>query len=177
MVAISERYNVSKVLVTGAGSFISSHLVDRLVMNGAEVRDFVAYDSRGLWDWLDDAAPEIIDAVEIITGNICDSRAMRQAISGYDTVVYRAALIGIPYSYLAQESYVDINVTGTLNIVQAATDLGVSRVVHTSTSEVHGTAQYEPIDEAHPLNPLSPYAATKVGGCLKLSRRRRGDGC
>jgi len=163
MAAVSERGNVSKVLVTGAGGFIGSHLVERLVADGAEVRAFVEYDSRGSWGWLDEAAPEVIDAVEIIAGDIRDSHAVRQAMSGCDTVLHLAALIGIPYSYLAPESYVDTNVTGTLNIVQAATDLGVARVVHTSTSEVYGTAQYVPIDEAHPLNPQSPYAATKVG--------------
>jgi NAD dependent epimerase/dehydratase len=154
---------VSKVLVTGAGGFIGSHLVERLIADGAEVRAFVEYDSRGSWGWLDDAAPEILDAVEIIAGDIRDSHAVQQAVAGCETVLHLAALIGIPYSYLAPESYVDTNVTGTLNVVQAATDLGVARVVHTSTSEVYGTAQYVPIDEKHPLNPQSPYAATKVG--------------
>lgn len=154
---------MSKVLVTGAGGFIGSHLVERLVADGAEVRAFVEYDSRGSWGWLDDFAPEVLDGVEIIAGDIRDSHAVRQAVAGCETVLHLAALIGIPYSYLAPESYVDTNVTGTLNVVQAATDLGVSRVVHTSTSEVYGTAQYVPIDEKHPLNPQSPYAATKVG--------------
>lgn len=154
---------MSKVLVTGAGGFIGSHLVEKLAADGAEIRAFVEYDSRGSWGWLDDAAPETLEAVEIIAGDIRDSHAVRQAVAGCDTVLHLAALIGIPYSYLAPESYVDTNVTGTLNVVQAATDLGVSRVVHTSTSEVYGTAQYVPIDEKHPLNPQSPYAATKVG--------------
>lgn len=149
--------------MTGAGGFIGSHLVEQLASDGAEVRAFVEYDSRGSWGWLDDAAPETLDAIEIIAGDIRDSHAVRQVVAGCDTVLHLAALIGIPYSYLAPESYVDTNVTGTLNIMQAATDLGVSRVVHTSTSEVYGTAQYVPIDEAHPLNPQSPYAATKVG--------------
>jgi NAD(P)-dependent dehydrogenase (short-subunit alcohol dehydrogenase family) len=111
---------VSKVLVTGAGGFISSHLVERLAANGAEVRAFVEYDSRGSWSWLDDATPEILDAIEIIAGNIRDSHAVRQAVAGCNTVLHLAALIGIPYSYLAPESYVDTNVTGTLNVVQAA---------------------------------------------------------
>lgn len=154
---------MSKVLVTGAGGFIGSHLVEKLAADGAEIRAFVEYDSRGSWGWLDDAAPETLEAVEIIAGDIRNSHAVRQAVAGCDTVLHLAALIGIPYSYLAPESYVDTNVTGTLNVVQAATDLGVSRVVHTSTSEVYGTAQYVPIDEKHPLNPQSPYAATKVG--------------
>lgn len=149
--------------MTGAGGFIGSHLVERLAADGAEVRAFVEYDSRGSWGWLDDTAPEIRDGIEIIAGDIHDSHAVRQAMAGCETVLHLAALIGIPYSYLAPESYVDTNVTGTLNVVQAATDLGVGRVVHTSTSEVYGTAQYVPIDEAHPLNPQSPYAATKVG--------------
>ncbi|MBO6785075.1 MAG: SDR family NAD(P)-dependent oxidoreductase [Alphaproteobacteria bacterium] len=154
---------MSKVLVTGAGGFIGSHLVERLVADGADVRAFVEYDSRGSWGWLDSASADVLGAVEIIAGDIRDSHAVRQAVSGCETVFHLAALIGIPYSYLAPESYVDTNVTGTLNVVQAATDLGVMRVVHTSTSEVYGTAQYVPIDEAHPLNPQSPYAATKVG--------------
>jgi dTDP-glucose 4,6-dehydratase len=154
---------LSKVLVTGAGGFIGSHLVERLVADGAEVRAFVEYDSRGSWGWLDVADTHVTDAVEIIAGDIRDAHAVRQAMAGCDTVFHLAALVGIPYSYLAPESYVQTNVTGTLNVVQAATDLGVGLVVQTSTSEVYGTAQYVPIDEAHPLNPQSPYAATKVG--------------
>ena len=154
---------MSKVLVTGAGGFIGSHLVERLVAEGRHVRAFVEYDSRGSWGWLDDVGADTRDAIEVIAGDIRDSHAVRQAMTGCDTVFHLAALIGIPCSYLAPESYVDTNVTGTLNIVQAATDLGVERIVHTSTSGVYGTAQYVPIDEAHPLNPQSPYAATKVG--------------
>jgi NAD dependent epimerase/dehydratase len=130
---------------------------------GEDVRAFVEYGSRESWGWLDDVDPKIRDTIEVIAGDIRDSHAVRQAMSGCETVFHLAALIGIPYSYLAPESYVDTNVTGTLNIVQAATDLGVAHVIHTSTSEVYGTAQYVPIDEAHPLNPQSPYAATKVG--------------
>ena len=154
---------MSKVLVTGAGGFIGSHLVERLAADGARVCAFVEYDSRGSWGWLDSADPHLLDAIEIIAGDIRDAHAVRQAMAGCDTVFHLAALIGIPYSYLTPESYVQTNVTGTLNIVQAATDLGVGHVIHTSTSEVYGTAQYVPIDEAHPLNPQSPYAATKVG--------------
>jgi nucleoside-diphosphate-sugar epimerase len=135
------RGNVSKVLVTGAGGFIGSHLVEQLAANVAEVRAFVEYDSRGSWGWLDDATPETLDAIEIIAGDIRDSHAVRQAVAGCDTVLHLAALIGIPYSYLAPESYVDTNVTGTLNVVQAATDLGASHVARTSTSEVYGTAR------------------------------------
>ncbi len=152
-----------KVLVTGAGGFIGSHLVEHLVSQGADVRAFVEYNSLGSWGWLEQSPPHVRDSIEIFAGDVRDSHAVRQAVQGCDTVYHLAALIGIPYSYLAPESYVDTNVAGTLNIVQAATDFGVSRVVHTSTSEVYGTAQQVPIDETHPLNPQSPYAATKVG--------------
>ena len=152
-----------KVLVTGAGGFIGSHLVEKLVVQGANVRAFVEYNSLGSWGWLEHASPHVRDSIEIFSGDIRDSHAVRQAVQGCDTVYHLAALIGIPYSYLAPESYVATNITGTLNIVQAATDCGVGRVVHTSTSEVYGTAQRVPIDETHPLNPQSPYAATKVG--------------
>ena len=152
-----------KVLVTGAGGFIGSHLVERLVGQGAEVRAFVEYNSLGTWGWLEQSPAAIRDNIEIFSGDVRDSHAVRQAVQGCHTIFHLAALIGIPYSYLAPESYVDTNITGTLNIVQAATDFGVSRVVHTSTSEVYGTAQRVPIDETHPLNPQSPYAASKVG--------------
>jgi NAD dependent epimerase/dehydratase len=154
---------VPKVLVTGAGGFIGSHLVEQLVAQGADVRAFVEYNSLGSWGWLEQSSPHVRDTIEIFSGDIRDAHAVRQAVQGCDTVFHLAALIGIPYSYLAPESYVATNITGTLNIVQAATDFGVSRVVHTSTSEVYGTAQRVPIDESHPLNPQSPYAATKVG--------------
>lgn len=154
---------MAKVLVTGAGGFIGSHLVEQLVSQGAEVRAFVEYNSFGSWGWLEQSPAGVRDSIEIFSGDIRDSHAVRQAVQGCDTVFHLAALIGIPYSYLAPESYVDTNITGTLNIVQAATDYGVARVVHTSTSEVYGTAQYVPIDEAHPVNPQSPYAATKAG--------------
>ena len=152
-----------KVLVTGAGGFIGSHLVEQLVARGADVRAFVEYNSLGSWGGLDHSPLPVRDNIEIFSGDVRDSHAVRQAVQGCDTVFHLAALIGIPYSYLAPESYVDTNITGTLNIVQAATDFGVGRVVHTSTSEVYGTAQRVPIDETHPLNPQSPYAATKVG--------------
>lgn len=152
-----------KVLVTGAGGFIGSHLVEQLVTQGADVRAFVEYNSLGSWGWLEQSPPHVRDNIEIFSGDVRDSHAVRQAVQGCHTVFHLAALIGIPYSYLAPESYVDTNITGTLNIVQAATDFGTNRVVHTSTSEVYGTAQRVPIDETHPLNPQSPYAATKVG--------------
>ena len=152
-----------KVFVTGAGGFIGSHLVERLVGQGAEVRAFVEYNSLSTWGWLEQSPAAIRDNIEIFSGDVRDSHAVRQAVQGCHTIFHLAALIGIPYSYLAPESYVDTNITGTLNIVQAATDFGVSRVVHTSTSEVYGTAQRVPIDETHPLNPQSPYAASKVG--------------
>jgi dTDP-glucose 4,6-dehydratase len=149
--------------VTGAGGFIGSHLVEQLVSQGDDVRAFVEYNSLGSWGWLEQSPPHIRNSIEIFAGDVRDSHAVRQAVQGCDTVYHLAALIGIPYSYLAPESYIHTNVTGTMNIVQAATDFGVARVVHTSTSEVYGTAQQVPIDETHPLNPQSPYAATKVG--------------
>ena len=152
-----------KVLVTGAGGFIGSHLVEHLVAQGADVRAFVEYNSFGSWGWLEASPDQVKNSIEIFSGDVRDSHAVRQAVQGCDTVYHLAALIGIPYSYLAPESYVDTNITGTLNVIQAATDCSVDRVVHTSTSEVYGTAQYVPIDELHPLNPQSPYAATKAG--------------
>jgi len=154
---------VPKVLVTGAGGFIGSHLVEQLVAQGADVRAFVEYNSFGSWGWLEQSPEHVRKNIEIFSGDVRDSHAVRQAMQGCHTVYHLAAVIGIPYSYLAPESYVDTNITGTLNIVQAATDLGIGRVVHTSTSEVYGTAQRVPIDEMHPLHPQSPYAATKVG--------------
>ena len=147
------------VLVTGADGFIGSHLAEALVRQGAKVTALAMYNAFDRHGWLDE-----VDAdVRIVRGDVRDAGQMRLLGEGQDAIFHLAALIGIPYSYLAPGSYVDTNVTGTLNVVQAATDLGVGRVVHTSTSEVYGTAQYVPIDEAHPLNPQSPYAATKVG--------------
>ena len=150
------------VLVTGADGFIGSHLAETLVRSGEKVRAFVLYNSFNSWGWLDQAPREIRDSIEVISGDIRDPYRVREAVKGCDAVLHLAALIAIPYSYHAPQSYVDTNVTGTLNVLQAARDFDVRRVLHTSTSEVYGTAQFVPITEQHPLQAQSPYAATKV---------------
>lgn len=159
------NYNLNwegkKVLVTGAGGFIGSHLAERLVDLGANVRGFVHYNSLGRWGWLDTSA--VKDELEVVIGDIADRDSVCNAIQDVDVVFHLAALIGIPYSYQAPSSYVQTNVVGTLNVMQAALENGVGRVVHTSTSEAYGTAQYVPIDEKHPLQGQSPYSATKIG--------------
>ena len=155
------NWSARRVLVTGAGGFIGSHLVERLVASGATTRAFVHYRGDGGAGWLDSSPNR--DDVEIVSGDIGDSDSVRQAVRGMDVVFHLAALIGIPYSYRAPISYVRVNVEGTVNVLQACRDWDVSRVVHTSTSEVYGTAQYVPIDEAHPLLGQSPYSATKIG--------------
>lgn len=152
-----------KILVTGADGFIGSHLCEALVRQGYDVRAFVYYNSFGHWGWLDSAPPEIRDALDVFAGDIRDPYGVKTAMQGCDTVLHLAALIGIPYSYHSPDAYVDTNIRGTLNVVQAARELGVEKVVHTSTSEVYGTAQYVPIDEKHPLQGQSPYSATKIG--------------
>lgn len=152
-----------KVLVTGADGFIGSHLCEALVTAGYAVRAFVYYNSFGHWGWLDSAPADVQDALEIFAGDIRDPHGVRTAMQGCDTVLHLAALIGIPYSYHSPDAYVDTNIRGTLNVVQAARDLGVDRVVHTSTSEVYGTARFVPITEEHPLQGQSPYSATKIG--------------
>lgn len=153
---------MSKVLVTGANGFIGSHLVEALVRRGDSVRALVEYNSQNSWGWLDSFDQEVIDALEIVTGDIRDSHCVREIVAGQDVVYHLAALIAIPYSYRAPESYVETNIRGTLNVVQAARDLDVSKVVHTSTSEVYGSAQFVPITEQHPLVGQSPYSATKI---------------
>jgi UDP-glucose 4-epimerase len=152
-----------RALVTGAGGFIGSHLVERLVHDGWEVRALVRYTSRGTAGWLDAAPPEIRSAVEIVHGNVEDPGGMLAAVHGAAVVFHLAALIGIPYSYVAPEQYVATNVTGTLNVLEAARAHRTDRVVCVSTSEVYGTARYTPIDEDHPLQAQSPYSATKIG--------------
>lgn len=154
---------MAKILVTGAGGFIGSHLVEALVAQGHDVRAFLRYNALGSWGWLDHVPQDVLSNVDVRLSDIRDAHAVRTAMQGCQTVFHLAALISIPYSYRAPQSYIDTNVAGTLNIVQAATDLGVERVVHTSTSEVYGTARYVPIDENHRLHPQSPYAASKVG--------------
>lgn len=152
-----------KILVTGADGFIGSHLTEELVRRGHDVRAFVLYNSFNSWGWLDHSPEEMRKNLEVFSGDVRDPHGVRKAMGGCDIVLHLAALIAIPYSYHSPDTYVDTNVKGTLNIVQAARDLGVERVVHTSTSEVYGTAQYVPIDEAHPLHGQSPYSATKIG--------------
>lgn len=152
-----------KILVTGADGFIGSHLVEELVRQGREVKAFVLYNSFDSWGWLDQAPQEIKDAIEVVSGDVRDPICVRNAMAGCGAVMHLAALIAIPYSYVAPHSYVDVNVVGTLNVVQAARDLGVEKVMHTSTSEVYGTAQFVPITEEHPLVGQSPYSASKIG--------------
>jgi NAD dependent epimerase/dehydratase len=153
--------NDKQVLVTGADGFIGSHLVEALVKRGAQVRALALYNSFNYWGWLEDVACR--DCIEVVCGDVRDPHFCRNITKDIDVVFHLAALIAIPYSYLAPASYVDTNVTGTLNICQAALDNGCSRVLHTSTSEVYGTARYVPIDEAHPLQAQSPYSASKIG--------------
>jgi NAD dependent epimerase/dehydratase len=150
-----------RVLVTGAGGFIGSHLAERLVEAGANARALVHYNALGTWGWLDHSL--LRKEMEVVAGDICDRDSVLQAMQGVETVFHLAALIAIPYSYHAPASYVRTNVEGTLNVLQGARELGVERVVHTSTSEVYGTARYVPIDEAHPLQGQSPYSASKIG--------------
>ena len=151
------------VLVTGAGGFIGSHLVERLLSERAKVRAFVHYNSRNHWGHLEDLLPHQRQDIEIISGDLRDSRRVDEAVRGADTVFHLGALIAIPYSYVAPQDVVMTNVVGTLNVLEAARRQGSTRVVHTSTSEVYGTAQYVPIDERHPLVGQSPYAASKIG--------------
>ncbi len=150
-----------RVLVTGAGGFIGSHLAERLTELGARTRAMVRYTSNGNWGWLD-GSPRKGD-MEVMLGDIRDRDSVREAMRDIDQVFHLAALIAIPYSYHAPDSYVQTNVVGTLNVLQAARDVGAERVVHTSTSEVYGTARYVPIDEKHPLQGQSPYSASKIG--------------
>jgi NAD dependent epimerase/dehydratase len=152
-----------RVLVTGAGGFIGSHLVETLVANGAIVRAFVHYNARNDWGNLEQLPAEVLGEVEVIGGDVQDPFSVARAVAGSDVVFHLAALIGIPYSYRAPKTYVDTNVMGTLNVLEAALKSGAERVVHTSTSETYGTAQYTPIDERHPLVGQSPYSASKIG--------------
>lgn len=151
------------VLVTGAGGFIGSHLVEALVTDGAKVRAFVHYNARNDWGNLERLPANVLDAVEIVAGDVQDPFSVTNAVEGCAIVFHLAALIGIPYSYVAPKSYVDTNVLGTMYVLEAALKGGVERVVVTSTSETYGTAQYTPIDEQHPLQGQSPYSATKIG--------------
>jgi NAD dependent epimerase/dehydratase len=151
------------VLITGAGGFIGSHLVERLIEQGARVRAFVRYNSRNDPGLLSMLPPEVLSNVEVISGDLCDLSAIQAAMRGVSHVFHLGALIAIPYSYLHPAEVVETNIIGTLNILLAARELGVERLVHTSTSEVYGTARHAPIDEAHPLQGQSPYSASKIG--------------
>ena len=154
---------MDKILVTGADGFIGSHLVEELVKEGYKVKAFVLYNSFNTWGWIDTFPKGLKDEIEIFTGDVRDPNAVREAMKDCGAVFHLAALIAIPYSYYAPDSYVDTNIKGTLNVLQAAKDQGNKRVLVTSTSEVYGTAQYVPIDEKHPFQGQSPYSATKIG--------------
>ena len=153
----------SKILVTGADGFIGSHLTEELVRQGRKVKAFVIYNSFNSWGWLDRCPSEIRKNLEVFAGDIRDPNGVKTAMAGCDAVLHLAALIAIPFSYHSPHTYVDTNVNGTLNVLQAARELGVKRVIHTSTSEVYGTAQFVPITEEHPLQGQSPYSASKIG--------------
>ena len=152
-----------RVLVTGADGFIGSHLVEGLVRAGVPVRAFVLYNSFNSWGWLDHCAPDIKGQFEVFAGDVRDPHGVRAAMKDCDAVMHLAALIAIPYSYHSPDTYVDTNIKGTLNVLQAARELGVGRVIHTSTSEVYGTARTVPMTEDHPLQGQSPYSASKIG--------------
>lgn len=152
-----------RILVTGADGFIGSHLTEALVQAGYDVRAFVFYNSFNSWGWLDHIAPEVRGQFEVFAGDVRDPNGVRSAMKGCNVVFHLAALIGIPYSYHSPDTYVDTNIKGTLNILQAARDTDVEKVIHTSTSEVYGTAQFVPITEEHPLQGQSPYSASKIG--------------
>lgn len=153
---------MKKVLVTGADGFIGSHLVEELINGGYDVKAFVYYNSFNSWGWLDSFPKEVLKKIEIFAGDIRDPNGVRTAMKGCDIVYHLAALIAIPFSYHSPDSYIDTNVKGTLNIIQAAKDFGLERVLITSTSEVYGTAKYVPIDENHQKQPQSPYSASKI---------------
>ncbi len=152
-----------KVMVTGADGFIGSHLTEALVRSGAQVSAFCCYNSFGTWGWLDTSPPEIKSEIDVVMGDVRDPNGVATAMKGMDVVYHLAALIAIPFSYHSPDSYVDTNIKGTLNVLNAARALGTERLLVTSTSEVYGTAQYVPIDEKHPYQGQSPYSATKIG--------------
>ncbi len=152
-----------KILITGADGFIGSHLTEELVRRGYKVRAFVLYNSFNSWGWLDQAEPEVKKSIDVFVGDIRDPHGVRHAMQGCDIVLHLAALISIPYSYHSPDTYLDTNIKGTLNVVQAARELNVQKVVHTSTSEVYGSARFVPITEEHPLQGQSPYSASKIG--------------
>lgn len=154
---------MTKVLVTGADGFIGSHLVEMLTVRGYTVRALCMYNSLGSWGWLDSLSSEFKESIEVVLGDVRDGICVKEAMQGCEVVFHLAALIAIPYSYVAPKSYIDTNIHGTLNVVQAARELGSVTVIHTSTSETYGSAQFVPITEQHPLVGQSPYAASKIG--------------
>ena len=154
---------MKKVLVTGADGFIGSHLTESLLEKGYDVKAFTYYNSFNTWGWLDTLPKEKLDQIEVFSGDVRDPNGVREAMKGVDQVFHLAALIAIPFSYHSPDSYVDTNIKGTLNVLQAARDLGTEKIMVTSTSEVYGTAQYVPIEEKHPFQGQSPYSATKIG--------------
>ena len=160
---MQDFWNGKQVLVTGAGGFIGSQLTEELVARGAAVRAFVRYNSRGDTGLLKLSPPEVVDRLEIIAGDLRDPEAVRQAVRGSEVVFHLGALISIPYSYLHPREVADTNIMGTFNVLAASLEAGVQRLVHTSTSEVYGTARRVPIDEEHPLQGQSPYSASKIG--------------
>jgi NAD dependent epimerase/dehydratase len=162
MFKFEKKKNTEIILITGADGFIGSHLVESLVRQGHKVRAFVFYNSFNSWGWLDNCGSDVKGNFEVFTGDIRDPHGVKEAMKGCTAVLHLAALIAIPYSYHSPDTYVDTNIKGTLNILQAARELGVTRVIHTSTSEVYGTARFVPITESHPLQGQSPYSATKI---------------
>ena len=154
---------MKKVLVTGADGFIGSHLTESLLEKGYDVKAFTYYNSFNTWGWLDTLPKERLEQIEVFSGDIRDPNGVRESMKGVDQVFHLAALIAIPFSYHSPDSYVDTNIKGTLNVLQAARDFGTEKIMVTSTSEVYGTAQYVPIDEKHPFQGQSPYSATKIG--------------
>lgn len=154
--------DIRKTLVTGADGFIGSHLTEALIRQGYNVRAFVLYNSFNSWGWLDHCGEDVKGKFEVFTGDIRDPHGVKEAMKGCDAVLHLAALIAIPYSYHSPDTYVDTNIKGTLNVLQAARELNVRRIIHTSTSEVYGTARFVPITEDHPLQGQSPYSATKI---------------
>ena len=154
---------MNKILVTGADGFIGSHLVEKLVSSGYNVKAFVLYNSQNSWGWLDHVDKSIKDEIEVISGDIRDPFLLSKVLNDCEIVYHLAALIAIPYSYISPISYIKTNIIGTLNLLEAAKNKGVKKFIHTSTSEIYGTAKYVPIDENHPINSQSPYAASKTG--------------
>ena len=157
------RISGDVVFVTGADGFIGSHIVEGLVKQGYKVKAYILYNSFDSWGWLDTSDQEVKENIEVIYGDVRDYNRVLEAMKGSELVIHLASLIAIPYSYHAPESYIDTNVKGTLNVMQAARNLGIKRVIHTSTSEVYGSARFVPISEEHPLNGQSPYSASKIG--------------